>query len=433
MGEIEHKPASKHADANDIVAMQTPAPAPKIGASRDREHPTGYASIDSADLGPCKAGPDGGACFLNAGQRKTLVDQLRDRISAAQDQYVAALGDLRFDELIKKTEELPWYLSLVLAAATAAIESGIGTALEALKTPGVAESSLNKAAVDSKTASSEIDSAVAEVSEKNLDSVAILAPGARPHGVEPRESATEPFVRGVADVGKESVSGLAGRNVSVNSEETQEKEQAASYIDYLRDRSMSIFEHLREYPPGVATDAELLALFESFVGSRHTLTHYRSKLAAAIERYKGSSVSKMGRRVAWDEKRDHQHVELETRVAWLVTRGAGKRLIYVDRAFSAVYQTVREQGPQTPVWRRSEAYDDGEHQLSLAQDATWSVFGTEQIRHEKPLGPDLMINYVEPEFVELALEKQQHIWLARPETFMLDYSYAPPRMVKVAS
>ena len=50
MGEIENRPtrpAPKHVDADNIVTTQTSAPAPKIGAVRDRDHPTGYASIDS--------------------------------------------------------------------------------------------------------------------------------------------------------------------------------------------------------------------------------------------------------------------------------------------------------------------------------------------------------------------------------------------------
>jgi hypothetical protein len=44
----------------------------------------------------------------------------------------------------------------------------------------------------------------------------------------------------------------------------------------------------------------------------------------------------------------------------------------------------------------------------------------------------MMIKYVEPELKDLALQKQKDVWLAEPETFMMDYSYAPPKMIKVA-
>ncbi|MEP6866561.1 MAG: hypothetical protein ABJE66_38450 [Deltaproteobacteria bacterium] len=124
-------------------------------------------------------------------------------------------------------------------------------------------------------------------------------------------------------------------------------------------------------------------------------------------------------------------MELETRVAWLITKGAGKRLIYVDRAFSA---SLERQNHDAQVGiSRSSAYDSGANQLSLEEDGTWETPNGQQTNHEKPLGPDLMLNYVEPEFADVVLETQKQVWLTPPETFMLDYSYAPPRMIKVAS
>ena len=106
--------------------------------------------------------------------------------------------------------------------------------------------------------------------------------------------------------------------------------------------------------------------------------------------------------------------------------------IYVDRAFSGWFQRQKDRGPSAAETTRSSAYDSGHIQLSLEQDAEWHGPVGERIDHEVPVGPDMMIKYVEPEFVELAQERQRDVWLAEPETFMLDYSYAPPKMIKVA-
>src|SRR5262249_17498018 len=150
------------------------------------------------------------------------------------------------------------------------------------------------------------------------------------------------------------------------------KSAAISYLKYMTDEAARRFDSLRVQAPAKANDAQFVALWTAFDDDHNPdPSAYEDAIRAALGRYEESPVSKMGRRLDW---RDAQQYELETRVAWVILPGAGKRLVYVDRAFSAAYQ-LSHQSPQ-PQGRlapnRSSAYDSGTQQLSLQDDATWS-------------------------------------------------------------
>src|SRR6185312_142868 len=117
---------------------------------------------------------------------------------------------------------------------------------------------------------------------------------------------------------------------------------------------------------------------------------FAAKFRSVLLEFQSSPVSKIGRRNAWDEKRGHERFELETRVAWLIAKGSGRRLIYVDRAFSGWFQRQKDRGPSAAETTRSSAYDSGHIQLSLEQDAEWHGPVGERIDHEVPVGPDMM-------------------------------------------
>jgi hypothetical protein len=387
-GGLAGKQSAAHAAYADPQQQQQQA-VPGKTTRVDQLHPTGNAGIDNGG-GACAA-QSGTECFLSDKQRTMLISELFARINAAQASYLSALGDLHVDKLIDKEAELPWYLSILLGAAGSLIESGVMGAVKAMKSGGVAH-------VLSEAGAHGIDEAHAGPIVSGLT-----------------EKEVEWIVKTAVDQGKDKAKGPLKGAASESS--ATDRTQSLSYIDYLRDNSMSVFQHLREDPPGYATDAQLLALFKSFEGSRHTHTMYREKLEAQIKRYMSSHAHAMGRRSGGMFK-------LETRVAWLVT-GGDKRLIYTDRKFS----TQRMFG-LTP----SKAYE-GEHALSLQDDASWGTPSTpvqEGIQHhEDPVGDEnRMIGYVEPEFVEVALQQQETIWQAAPETLQYDYRYMPPKLIK---
>ncbi|MEO8551353.1 MAG: hypothetical protein ABI678_15325 [Kofleriaceae bacterium] len=385
--------------------------------------------IDTGAMGPCVDGPNGDTCFLSPTQRQALVTEYESAVGGARTSCVLALSDLRFEVMMRKDDDISFVSTLLLSIIGTIVETALSAAISAaLKKAGSLMSGAARVAAKAGASATVDPSRVKQL--VNAAAPAVTVAEKLVAGVESAAAKGGPkaLAKTAADAGKQQ---LKGQFSDPEAGGSRGKEKRTEYIDYLKAEMEDRFQALQQGPPGVATDTELLALKESFNISHHREATYRSHFAAAIERYANSPVSDIGRHTAYDEKRGNAHVELETRVAWLLTRGAGRRLIYVDRAFETSFHKIQDRS--TGAMSRGSAYDSGTNQLSLQADATWSHGGEEQTHHEVPLGPDLMLNYVEPEFIALALEMQAQTWLAPAETFMLDYSYLPPKMVKVAS
>jgi hypothetical protein len=390
-------------------------------SSFDPAHPTGIPALDGASLGPCKGTPGGTECFLDGGQRHALVILYDTAVAEAHSNCKDALVLLQVEQLIKKPEALPWYASLLLSAVAAVVtdglsllvSGGIGVAARMLGTEVAAGA----------------EAAIANINIAKMRALIAISPA------PPPASATLATVKAavgkVVDTAKGAAAQALAERASANSPAAEQKTVEQGYLNYLGRTMDQKFAEFSTKAPSVATDAELLALLGAFASENHATEIYVARFRGALDRYVHSPASKIGRRVAWDERHANARVELETRVAWLLTKGARKRLIYVDQAFDA---TLQRQNHEAQIGvTRSGAYDGGVNQLSLQEEATWDTPHGAESRREKPLGPDLMLNYVEPELEQLALQTQEHVWLTRPETFMLDYAYAPPRMIKVAS
>jgi hypothetical protein len=392
----------------------------------------GDAGIDSEGMGACAAQGTAG-CFLTVGQRQILVGDMQQRVTAAQGSYRDALNDCRLQQVLKKTDELPWYMSLMLGAIASGLESAIGVGIKALKASGAAESAI-AAATSARTAT-----AVDEGAHAVANSAIHEASNAGAEVATVSDKQLETLVASSLDKAKEKAAGALAGATSTDSKETAEKNAALNYIDFLRNESADVFQNLREDAPGTTTDAELLALWRSFDAALHTTDRYRNELNEKIEKYLSSSVSKIGRSSDWNNEPSAlgpRQVEREVRVAWLVTKGAGKRLVYMDRTFDGWY-LERQGNPITSRVTRSAAYDSGENQLSLSQDATWNVNGKDETRSEKPLQDDRVLSFVEPEFEKMAIAKQEKIWLESPATFAEDWDHqvavGVPRIIKVHS
>jgi hypothetical protein len=388
----------------------------------------GDAGIDSEGMGACLQRGSAG-CFLTPGARRMLIMDMQGRMHSAQGAYRDALIDCRLAQVLKKTDELPWYCMILLGAASSVLESAVSAGVKVLRaSKEAAADALAKATGSTATAVSDmtareisnrvtLQSEVTLVSEKQIDAL---------------------IATSVEIVKEKSTAALTGV-VSTDSKETQEKNLALAYIDYLRDQCAAVFQELREGPPGRATDAELLALWRSFDEKLQSTAMYRAQVDEAIEHYLHCNVSKMGRSREWDdEHRDlvgnAKRVEREVRVAWLETKGAGKRLVYMDRVFDDWYLDRQDRGDHCV--QRSTAYDADENRLSLSQPSSWTIDGAARQRADKPLRDDRVLNFVEQEFVEMALKKQEKIWLEPPATFVEDWDHqvaiGVPRIVKVA-
>ena len=409
--------------SSSFVDLPTKAPegSKPRPSSFDPKHPSGDPTIDNADRGPCAASPTSG-CYLSSEQRTTLVALYRHYVGDAARECAIALHEVKIEEKLKNTDEIPWYVNLVMSAVAAVLTDGFSLGISA----GVGAATR----IVSGAARSATDAAPALAAEvrKMFDVVALETPTA-PKSPLPTIAAGK-----IVDAGNTAIKPAEAERLSADTEATKQKHETLSFVEYLRKSMAAAFKRLVTEPPSKLDDAELTALRDHFDPTleQNQSPAFAAKFRSAIQEFQNSPVSQIGRRTAWDEKRGHERFELETRVAWLISKGSGRRLIYVDRAFSGWFQRQKEQAPSWAETARSSAYDSGHNQLSLQQDATWHGPLGDRTDHETPLGPDMMIKYVEPEFVELALQKQHDVWLAEPETFMLDYSYAPPKMIKVA-
>lgn len=70
---------------------------------------------------------------------------------------------------------------------------------------------------------------------------------------------------------------------------------ALSYVARLEAMATSAFEELRLKPPGMASDAQLLVLWNGFDPNNHTSEIYKTELEAKIARYEESGVKDIGR------------------------------------------------------------------------------------------------------------------------------------------
>jgi len=390
-------------------------PSKPMPSSFDPAHPT------TSDRGSNTGVQTAGSCPTKD-DRSTLVATYLSYVNMVATQCFNAITELKIQEEIKNTDEIPWYASVIMSAVAALLTDGLSIGVAAAG--GAAGRVISGAASNA----SAIESTLVADVQKMFSVVSIDAPVSSP------STLPNVVVGKLVDAGSTAAKPPVAHATSRDSEAKQQQQQSLSFLQYLNKQMVLAFKRLIDEPPKKFDDAALAALRDNLDPSldRNQSTAFVAKFSAVLQEFQSSPVSKIGRRNAWDQKRGHERFELETRVAWLVAKGSGKRLIYVDRAFSGWFQRQNERGSSVADTGRSRAYDSGHNQLSLEQDATWNGPLGERTDRELPLGPDMMIKYVEPEFVELAQEKQRDVWLAEPETFMLDYSYAPPKMIKVA-
>lgn len=368
----QYQQPGKATQPQQQAPVQTPTPGKTTLADTDQAIRTGGAGTGCSSSGL--------ECFLTQPQRTVLIAELMGRVNAAHGAYLSALGDLHVEKFVDKETEMPWWASIMLGAAGTLIEHGVMGAVRALKVVGAATHAVTEAT--GTIASHEAATVIGGVTEKEVEWI----------------------VKTAVDQGKDALKKPV--TAAANAGGGTERTAAMGFIDYLRDASMGMFQHLREDPPGYATDAQLLALWKTFDGSRHTPTMYRETLDQQIKRYLASHASKIGRRSDIDG-RTVGGIHAEVRVGWLKV-GGGKRLIYLERTFPAM-------GMQP-----GGAYV-GEHALSMEEGPTPVA----------PLHGEEMLGYVEDEFVDVALAQHESTWLQAPETFEQNFSTLPPSLRKV--
>jgi hypothetical protein len=335
---------------------------------------TGIAGVDDAGKRHVGAG-----YFLDPAQRAMLVGYTQGRIQSAQDQFSGAVSDVRSAITAESDAELSPLVSIVLGAIAGTASIAIQGAVKFLASHGHVATALQDAAITGVEAAGDLS----DVSEGEIEAI----------------------VGASIDQAKDSVKpGVAEATAGVKTEKAEKK----SYVDELSDKAVMAFFHLREDPPHYASDAQLLALCQSFRPEYHMRSMYREKLETSIKRYMGSMASKIGRRAAPGDP-GYYGTQRETGVAWIKgSTDAKDKLVYVAQDFKTT--------DQDPLFRDATAY------TTAPMESLGDVAHDRQgAKHQlQPEGRPMYMGDVEPDLVEAAVARHKALWLHDPETYTYD-------------
>jgi len=287
--------------------------------------------------------------FLTQHQRDLVTFAYQDNVNSAQSAYLIALNQVWTEQLLREEDGAPVLLTFLIDVIAAQALVGFGAAWKWFSRAPQQDvfSVLRGEDV------TEPGSILTMIRGMNVDTVTLA-------------------MKSAVDRGKaEAKAGLGGLS--------KDKKQSIEYLNLLGDRSVKAFEHQRLDPIDKATDAELVILFHSYrTDMGHTLSGYKAAITDALERFKASQASKIGRERYFSGARD-------TKVAWVQRGPAPPRLHYLTHRAETGQSPHTMANPQIPMLGRQE---DG---FSIAHP-------------------------VEREFVDTAIEKHREVWGAEPET-----------------
>lgn len=363
---------------------------------------TDYKAFEHWGDGPAggdakKASHNTKGSFLNGEQRERLELLFVARALAAQDAYTGTLADMHAENLVKKPEEQSIWAKLFETVVGEVAEFAIMKALVDLHKVGVAVEKLKDAKI-LEVKGSEVEGKLFGLNEKTVESAVGLG----------------------VDKSKEKV---VEKKIEAQNEAGQEEQDAKdSYIGYLQDNSMMLFQHIREDKLAKMTDSELLAMTVAYEGWRHTRSVYRAKLKTHIDLFMNSHAKDIGHKTEDGLKDDKKvHLRKETRVAWVINGRAGKQLVYMAKEF--VVSAAHSPGP---------AYDAPDNALGAEETGTWNNHNlsgegflgrnaknsdTTEQTHAKEAEPEFL-GPVEQELQQAALAAHEKRWLQAPETLM---------------
>lgn len=226
------------------------------------------------DRGEVCAGKVSSECFLDEAQRGRLVAHFSQLITRALVNYKLALVALQVEELLKKDEDLPWVVALVLDLAGAHFVKVAAKAVLALKAGGVAE--LGRA-IDDRYLNDLSWQSRAESFLGSLDDKAI-----------------EGSVKTILDPAKKAA--LAEAKGAANDRKATEKDRKLSFVEELGVRCDLGFYGFEAAALSSAPDATLVALYRGMHPEFHTVPAYKEALADKLKRFRRAGVEGIGRR-----------------------------------------------------------------------------------------------------------------------------------------
>lgn len=229
----------------------------------------------------CDNAPEDTRCFLLGPQRDRLIDHISRRLLVVQANYKAAIAEVKFQELLKKDDDLHWAAAFALDIVGAHLTAAIGNTLKALQK-----------AQANRLADLQVKAALTGMDEGRWVSLASRALAmAAPTRIDT-------YVRlgmGLA-MPKAKAGGKAIQNDALDNHATKtRKAETIGFLDQLRDKCDVGFEAIFTNLAAYADDAELLAAYEALDPTDHSTGLYVEMLQAKIAELHASGVTKIGR------------------------------------------------------------------------------------------------------------------------------------------
>ncbi len=270
-------------------------------------------------------GNDGPGCFLADDVRLRYLIDFKDDVRTAATNYKLALQALRFEEMLKKEDDLNWVLALALEIAGAHLLDVAVKALGGLKASGAQK--FMSAAFKSENFegwSANAAKVLNKITAKQL----------------------ETYTKVPITAAKKKVSD--GVKNGSNAGDKAEKTAVLSYIDQLTEECDGAFRNFQSNASANASDAELAVLFDGMNPENHSVGIYKDVLGQKIDRFKQSGVLDLGRKDARDRMTGQVGVHRDTRVIWLRDILNNRRLYYQSQDGNADYSVIRPGDPADP-------------------------------------------------------------------------------------
>lgn len=317
-------------------------------------------------------------------------------MNAALAAFIAAVDQLRSDLLREQDDsQLPIIAAIIFDALGAHALAAVTSALQTIRRAELSNlneivSSATGSAPSKETAVLAYD-AFSSVSSSSLDKVS----------------------KSVVDATKQRAVAMLKQQIA--HEKTDQRAAKLDYIKQLTDSTEIAFQALREQPPGYATDAQLLTLWQGFDARLHASSAYYEAIAGKLARYEKSGIQDIGR----DDGLRAAHPENPNLGAKYVVK---RDIVVVRVRFKSGY-------PDQLAYARKDWWfnttntrpDERAPEKTLPLDETrWKgLLIPDAIRWN--LAPEFE-RFVDPEFEEAALERHVAVWGKQPEVVEADDS-----------
>lgn len=289
MGEFA-TPGKRNALSSSVQKAVDPEQAPTIGKTTRVLQQTGDTAIDNEGKGAERYRGDN---FLNDTQRGLLISEYMGRVNAGHAAYLSALVSAQIDTATQREEEFPILGALLFAAGGEGVVGILMHAAKLLKRHGAAMERLAEAGISGLN-ERKVEERILGMSEKSVEFV----------------------VKQATDQAKDKLKGVAAK--ATGEEQATEKAKTLSFIDYMKDASMGLFQRFREWPIGRVSDTQLLQLNEAFSSEHQLPSMYKRHVDAIIAIYKKSPAKEIGDKYEFGARGGFMaDTHAQTRVAYI--------------------------------------------------------------------------------------------------------------------